>query len=279
MKDTVLVFGSGRSGTSWLCETMARPKGYRLLFEPEHEDHVPEGRVLTDQLLIPGNSFPDADKFLHKLYRNRIDNDWIAQHSFRKYKVHLWPFLVKKKIVKFVRCNLGMHYISEKFDGHIVYIQRNPYSTLYSQNRVKFPWLYDLSRFRQQPELCGALMEFYHFDITDAKYTALQKLAIRWSIENIFPFRYFKSSPLMQRIIVLNYEELINNVERYENLLQQTGLQKPANLLELMQKPSSKTHPMSGILNSEGIDYKNLFSENDLEEIDGILKTFGYTEL
>jgi len=120
-------------------------------------------------------------------------------------------------------------------------------------------------------------MEFYDFDITHTKYTDLEKLAIRWAIENIFPFRYFKSSPSMRKIIMLNYEELINNVERYENLLQQTGLQKPANLHELMQKPSSKTHPKSGILSSESTDYKNHFREIDLEEINGILKTFEYT--
>ena len=71
----------------------------------------------------------------------------------------LWPFLAKKKIVKFVRCNLGLHYISQvNINVPLVFIfERNPFSTIYSQNRVKFPWLYDLSRFTAQPELVKEL--------------------------------------------------------------------------------------------------------------------------
>src|SRR4030095_14156028 len=165
MKDIILVFGSGRSGTSWLSETMARPRGYRLLFEPEHEAHVPEGRLLADQLLLPGETHPEADKFLKKVFNNRIDNDWIAQHSYRKYKMHLWPFLVKKKIIKFVRCNLAMHYMAHKFQLPAVYIRRDPYTTIYSQRRVSFPWLTDLSKFASNDKISSKIKTISNSDL------------------------------------------------------------------------------------------------------------------
>jgi hypothetical protein len=275
MKNTVLVFGSGRSGTSWLAETMARPRGYRLLFEPEHEEHVPEGRALTDRLLMPGEQYPDADRFLIKLFKNRIDNDWIAQHSYRKYKMHLWPFIVKKKIVKFVRCNLAMHYIASKYNLPAVYIRRNPYSTIYSQNRVGFPWLFDLEKFKNQPEIVNGVKQLCGSDILNQELTNLQKLALRWAIENIFPFNYFRHPEKYSQLIFLEYESIKGNLDVYTNLLHRLCLQPPQDLIRQFHRPSSKTHPRSTILSGEAGEASPLFNGARMEEIDEILNLFG----
>jgi hypothetical protein len=275
MKNTVLVFGSGRSGTSWLSETMARPRGYRLLFEPEHEVHVPEGRVLTDRLLLPGSSYADADRFLIKLFKNHIDNDWIAQHSYRKYKMHLWPFIVKKKIVKFVRCNLSMHYMVQRFNLPSVYIRRNPYSTIFSQKRVDFPWLTDLTRFKNDPAIAKGVADMCGRDLLKKDLTYLQLLALRWAIENLLPFHMFPATAASSQLICMEYETLKGNMDQYINLLDQVGLQAPQDLAGQFRKPSSKTHPRSSIIVGENSDDSELFIAAELEEIDEILNHFG----
>ena len=274
INDVVLVFGSGRSGTSWLSETMAQPRGYRLLFEPEHEEHVPEGKVLTDRLLIPGEYYPEADQFLRRIFTNRIDNDWIAKCSNRKFKMHLWPFLIKRKIIKFVRCSLGMHYISQQINAPSIYIRRDPFSTIYSQNRVKFPWLYDLSRFKEQPELVKELEKRYGINILQSEFTDIEKLAIRWGIENIFPFQYFPQPLGDSKIISLDYEELAGNLDLYLEILSQVEFDAPSNLEKLFNRPSSKTHPKSNINKGNSANYKTLLTESDLEGIITVLRLF-----
>ncbi len=275
MKDKILVFGSGRSGTSWLAETMARPRGYRLLFEPEHDDHVSGGTVLTDRLLIPGKVYPDVDKFLLRLLRNRIDNDWIAQHSYRKYKIHLWPFLVKKIIIKFVRCNLGMHYMAHRFQVPVVYIRRDPYTTLHSQQRVKFPWLFNLDKFREQKELVDRVSEIGGKGLFEKELNPLQQLSLRWAIENLLPFHpRFQSSETIN-ITYLDYHMMKGNIPAYRELLDKLGLQVPVDLADRLGKPSSKTHPRS-IIHSDRTPDIALFTQREKAEIDSILEMFGY---
>ena len=273
-KDVVLVFGSARSGTSWLCETMAHPRGYRLLFEPEHEQHVPEGRILTDRFLIPEANYPDIDRFLKRVFANRIDNDWIAQNSYRKFKVHLWPFLTKKKVVKFIRCNLGLHYITSKFNVPLVFIQRNPFSTIYSQNRVRFPWLFDFSRFTAQHELVKELKERYDLDLNRSDYSDLERLAIRWGIENIFPFQYSHKKLGDSKIICIKYEDLSENLELYFDIISKLGLEPSSNLEKSFYRPSSKTHAKSNIHKGATANYDQLFSSSQMKEIAAILKRF-----
>src|SRR5690606_27664684 len=149
----VIVVGSARSGTSWLSETLAQPFRYRMLFEPDQETRTKRGHLLCDTWLTSKADSSEAYTYLKTVFKNRVDCDWIAQNSNRKFKRHLWPFVPKKFIIKFVRCNLSAHYINAEFDIPLIHIIRNPYDTIRSQQQVKFPWLYDLSHFAKQEKL------------------------------------------------------------------------------------------------------------------------------
>src|SRR5690606_31819878 len=105
------------------------------------------------------------DSYMKKIFSNKIDNDWIAQGSNRKFKRHLWPFIPKKYIIKFVRSNLSSHYISEKFKVPLIHIIRNPYDVVHSQQRVKFPWLLNLDYFREQEELVEMIYSNFKYDL------------------------------------------------------------------------------------------------------------------
>ena len=149
----VIILGSARSGTSWFSELIARQHRYRILFEPEHEHNTRDGTLLCDQYITTETTHPSIDAYLKKVFANRVDSDWIGQLSNRQWKRHLWPFIPKKYIIKFVRCNLAADYYARHFNIPVIFIIRNPYDVLASQQRVRFPWLYDLSRFQQQEPL------------------------------------------------------------------------------------------------------------------------------
>ena len=109
----IVILGSARSGTSWLSELMALQHRYRMLFEPEHEFNTENGKLICDRYLLKAHVSDAINDYLKRVFSNRVDSDWIAQLSNRKWKRHLWPFIPKKYVIKFVRCNLAAHYLSD----------------------------------------------------------------------------------------------------------------------------------------------------------------------
>jgi len=133
----IIVVGSARSGTSWLSETLAQPYRYRMLFEPEEETRTKNGYLLCDQWFTEPSDSAEAYAYLRRVFKNRVDCDWIAQNSNRKWKRHLWPFVPKQFIIKFVRCNLSAQYMNTIFNIPVIHIIRNPYDVIQSHQRAK----------------------------------------------------------------------------------------------------------------------------------------------
>ncbi len=266
----IIIVGSARSGTSWLTEIIASQHRYRLLFEPEHELNTKEGHLICDRYFE--DSIPDAaGKYLTLVFKNRVDNDWIAQCSNRNWKRHLWPFIPKKFIIKFVRTNLGAVAINETFDIPVIHIIRNPYDVLHSQQRVKFPWLYNLKHFKSQEHLVELIKNTCHFDIKEAKdYTPLEVLTIRWCIENVVPLKV--QQPKNKNYKVLKYEDLIEDIQLFLDLCQEFDIEPLKNIESVYKRPSSKTHPKSVIRGGSAPQQK--FTDSEYKAINQILKAF-----
>lgn len=267
-----VILGSARSGTSWLSENLAKPFRYRMLFEPEHDDNTPKGHLLTDKLFHNDKDVPkQASHYLHQVLKNRVDSDWIAQNSNRKYKMHLWPVIPKKFIVKFVRFNLAGSYIARDLSIPTVHIIRNPIDVVKSQKRVSFPWLLDFQYFLQQAELIEILKSEYNYDlsrINDKSET--EKLVVRWCIENVIPLEHFAFTH--ENFHIVKHEDLRNDINVYKNLCEDLGLEAVDNIEVEYTKPSSKTHPKSTI--HGGIDEREFLDENDLDLVRSLLKQF-----
>ncbi|MBD0823878.1 sulfotransferase family protein [Aestuariibaculum marinum] len=244
----LVILGSARSGTSWLTELIARQYRYRLLFEPEHEFNTEEGKLICDRFVTEANQQPEIKRYLTRVFRNRIDNDWMAQHSNRNWKRHLWPFIPKKFIIKFVRCNLLADYFNTTVSIPTIFIIRNPYDVLASQMRVKFPWLYDLSYFKSQDTLCDLILNEFGLDIRLLNgLTELETLCVRWCIENSIPFLGVKTAPLD----IYKYEDIVNDITLFKAICETYGM-TPVNHIEAIYRvPSSKTHPKSHVISGK----------------------------
>ncbi len=267
----IIIAGSARSGTSWLAEIIALQFRYRLLFEPEHEYQTQEGHLICDKFITEGILQNQQEEYFKKIFKNKIDSDWIAQISNRKLKMHLWPVVPKKYVIKFVRCNLSAHFMSSYFEIPLLFITRNPYDVILSQNRVKFNWLYNLNHFKRQKPITEVLESKYNFSWDEADgYSEIEILSLRWSIENKVVFDLHESDNSNLKIV--KYEDLKSDINLFYDLCKTYDLKPLSNLEELYSRPSSKTHPKSEIRNI----YKEK-SETDkqiLSEIKNVLKRF-----
>lgn len=264
----IAILGSARSGTSWFSEMIALQHRYRMLFEPEHEFNTKQGKLICDRFLTKDINSIAVNQYLNLVFSNKVDCDWIAQLSNRKYKRHLWPLIPKKYIIKFVRCNLSVNYLAKYFNIPVIFIIRNPYDVLASQQRVKFSWLYDLSWFESQDELCELIKTTYGYDLRKEKQLSdFEKLSLRWCIENSVPFLNENSN-----FELLKYENVNGNIEVYLNLCKRYNLKPLTNIQDVFEKPSSKTHRNSEVVT--GIKEKRKLSLEQYTILNNYLDIF-----
>lgn len=266
----IIIVGSARSGTSWLCELLAKPYRYRLLFEPEHEFNTKEGHLLCDRWISDAQEAGKGHNYLKRVFLNRIDNNWIAQLSNRKWKRHLWPLIPKRFIIKFVRCNLAANYINKTFKIPVIHIIRNPFDVIESQQRVRFPWLYDLSRFEKQKKLVTLVKEKYNFNLTNTVLLSdVEKLAVRWCLENIVTLDIYKNRNTNYKVV--KFEALRNDKQIYMNICKEFNLQTLPDIDAVYENPSSKSHSR-GLKGNK--PQKISLNQEELESISAILQTF-----
>lgn len=267
----VVIVGTARSGTSWLSETIANQYRYRMLFEPEQETRTKNGHLICDKWIQSKDESKNAHQYLKHVFANRVDCDWIAQNSNRRFKRHLWPGIPKKYIIKFVRANLLAKHINENFNIPVIHIIRNPYDVIQSQQRVKFPWLKDLSHFANQDKLVKLIKTNFNFDITTYKtWSDVEILCLRWCIENVLPLELLE--PYKGKSKVVRFEDLFSDIKVFYDLCDAFNIEAVDNLDELYRKPSTKVYPESNILNKK--DNATTLAEGELKKINRILDTF-----
>lgn len=267
----VIILGSARSGTSWLSEIMASQYRYRLLFEPEHETRTKKGYLICDKWDNDLQDSTTVRKYLNRVFSNTVDSDWIAQNSNRKFKRHLWPLIPKKFIVKFVRANLMANYFNNYFNIPVIHLIRNPYDVIQSQERVNFPWLYDLSHFVKQEKLKKVIKEKVGYDISNyEKLSPIEILTLRWCIENVLPIEIIKYTNALFKVV--RHEDLISNITVYKNLCEEFDIEPINNLDTYYRQPSTKTHSRSVILNSN--KRSGEWAKDDLTKVNAILDIF-----
>ena len=113
-RQTILIFGSIRSGTTWLAEVLSSLDGYIQIFEPLHPDYVPEvSRIFTDRnpYIPPHQDWPEGHSLFSKIHSGKLINSWImSQVSLLKI------FKAKRLVVKYVRGNLLLEWLVVNMD-------------------------------------------------------------------------------------------------------------------------------------------------------------------
>jgi hypothetical protein len=253
---------------------MAKVFRYRMLFEPEHTERTPNGHLVADQMITEDNhkDYKKGLSYLEQVFKNRVDSDWIAQNSNRKYKMHLWPLIPKHFIIKFVRGNLVAALLNQTYDIPVVHVLRHPLEVIKSQQRVKFPWLYDLSYFAKQEGLKQLLTEKYKIHIEEFKSKSeVEVLALRWCIENVVVLEDLKAGQ-SDSYHIIKHEDLRADVQVYKDLCATLGIEVLSTIDEDYKKPSSKAHPKSSVRGQR--DNREFLNDEEKGLVLGVLKQF-----
>jgi hypothetical protein len=273
-RKTILLFGSGRSGTSWLSNLLASPFRYRLLFEPFHTGHVPCAELVADRYYEPGQVPEHVVDFIFRALNDEIDNEWIAQSSYRKFRMHRWRFWPKVNIVKEVRGALLIPSIRALFGPSlpILVLVRHPGAVVESFMRVKFPWGFDVKMLLAQ----ARFQEKYDVpldQLADYATDPVGQLAVRWVIENGYLLQQAKTLG----VDLIFYEDLVQDrATSVRSLFMRYGLREPSRLDERVRQLSTTTHRRSPWQIGDGLSsWRQRMSASDVEQLETVLKVAG----
>jgi hypothetical protein len=137
VRDTIVVAGTGRSGTTWLGQILRELPDYKLLNEPLGVVSNPEAAKAGFQqrtYLHPEVEQPELAAYMEKVLTGRIPHSWKyrfkSQHPLGILREHVGQ---RKLIVKFTRGLRLLHWLNRQFSVRgIVVIIRHPCAVIAS---------------------------------------------------------------------------------------------------------------------------------------------------
>ena len=206
IENTIVVSGSGRSGTTWLAEQICRGTSSRLLWEPFSPFKVPEiGKRWHNSQYLSAHRSESVDRELaQKILRGRIQNPWINSRNNKLSS--------GRRVVKGIRSNLLLNWLKQEFpEARYLLLIRHPYSVAYS--RKTLGWEARLSDFTNQEALMEDWLHPYEY-LLHSSLNKFEQHVVRWCVENYLPLR-------KGGVEIYFYENLVSDWEKESQLLAQ----------------------------------------------------------
>lgn len=249
VRNSILVCGSGRSGTTWLGEMINSRNEFRTVFEPFHPDRVRAWAKYPQRCYLRST---DDDESIFEaasmILSGKIRDAWPSTHNTK--------FLATKRIIKEISINNSLPYIKTKFpDLKIVFIHRDPFSV--ARSRLKLGWhresdpsvVTDLSVFTSQPLLMSDYLHPFKQILLDKTLTDLEKEIAFWCAENYIPLNHMEEDATFLKV---SYERLVVDPAReFARVFSFLNLTSPRNIEKKLMIPSTTT---SDALRTEGVD-------------------------
>lgn len=211
-KRNVILFGSGRSGTTWVSQIISA-SGLELIFEPFHHSNVPEARHFGQYpTYLTRNENTHFKNLLINGFQGKIRNSWTLRQNVGE----------ERKVIKTIRSNLIIDWVKANIDAFTILIIRNPYATILSQ--IKQNWYND-----QEPDLVEALTKNSKLNrdflkelvsIFPNKYSLIDLISFQWCVQNYVPL----NQKILKEDEIIRYETIIDDpLNEIEKLLTQLG--------------------------------------------------------
>lgn len=302
-----IIAGSGRSGTTWILDTLAETNGLRTVFEPLHPEVIPQASKFAYRYLDKSASEPELENFMRNVFSGKISGLWTDYRELpqnirpdlkkitswnslysmlHNYKKLLHSFLLfrKKKnsplIIKFIRANLMLDWLTHNFQAKIIFVVRHPGAVAVSKILRASPHWDFFSPLHQR------LTQQYKNDI-DLLNTYLSKYkqvfswnlsevgghTLLWCIENILPVYQAQQEGRP----VFFYEDIVTSPQKY--FIKIAAELKLNNVPDLsaITRPSQQAYsdPNERIQGEKQVvKWLSYISEEQLNEIDNILSFF-----
>lgn len=251
IKSTVLVAGTGRSGTTWIGDVVAAATHKRVLFEPflvDHNDtlilarsgkhHIhPDIHNYSKYLRGDEPNIRQYDKDIERILVGNVKGGWVNQD------VHLGVYF--GRVVKEIRANLMIGYIARKWpELKVILVIRNPIDVVESMlQQAMLGWLFDWhpNAFLQQANLMHDYLGSVH-DLLKEGHPISQRLAIRWCIENCVALDQISG---LANVLVVQYEDLCRHPQAWVRISEHLGRDTWDNdkAQEMMSKPTHTSRP------------------------------------
>jgi hypothetical protein len=198
---TLLLVGSGRSGSTWLSEVLVEAFSCRLIFEPLRSDVVPLSKNM------PWGSYVDAgddDAEFHRVME-RILTGRVRNPIVDAFNVYRFP---QRRLVKEIRATNLLPWTHAQFpEVPVIYLLRHPVATAWSATELG--WKPFLSEFLRQERLMDGPLAPYrdviarHGDDPDL----FHRHVLRWCLENSVPIGQLEPGS----VHVVFYENLVED--------------------------------------------------------------------
>ena len=262
---SLLVAGTGRSGTAWVSEIVNYANAFRYMFEPFHPYEVPICKHFRyRQYLRPDCSDPAYVEPARAILSGRIRNAWID--SFNK------KIIARRRLINDIRANLLLRWIAEQFPGvPIVLVLRHPCAV--AASRLALHWDAHLEEFLAQDALVEDFLEPFrsHIEAADSDF---ERQIYLWCVENYVPLHQFRRG----EIHLAFYENFIERPSfEVERLFGYLGMELRKHVFAAVERASPLSRRVSAVVTGENAldHWKTDVSPAKVELALGITKSFG----
>jgi len=218
--EAIVIAGSGRSGTTWIQNSLAEILRYQPIFEPLNPNFVNEAKLLLgveqggepvvySPYLRANGLYPEWDTLLTQALTGNIRNYWTEKKRY--------TLLPKGYITKFIRANFMLGYISNNYNPKIIFVMRHPCAVIFS--RMRLNWQANKSNLFYQPEIIEDYLRPYLSDIENEN-DPVGIHAIWWALEQLIALDELKK----QNYFFTHYEDiLLSNKQKLDEIIHWIG--------------------------------------------------------
>jgi len=270
-RQTVLLAGAGRSGTTWVEEVINSDNDYRMMFEPFHSKYVD---LLTEwnyvqYLRVNENN----EKFLKpatSILTGNIRNDWIDKFNKRIFS--------QKRLIKDIRAQFILKWIKHNFpEIPIILLLRHPCAV--ANSRLKLGWNTHLEDILVQDDLMEDFLNPFKEKLENAKDKDLfDRHIYMWCIQNYIPLKQFNEG----EVLVIFYEDICINPEtEIERIFSFIGEEISSKTIDKVKKPSALSQKDSAVVSGTDLvgSWRKNISNDQIERAFEILSIFGLQKI
>jgi hypothetical protein len=268
---SIIIAGTGRSGTTWLASLISSQIACRTMFEPFHSGRIAQfSKYHLFHYMRPQKQDDDFYEYAHNVLSGNIRHPWIDWQNER-----LFP---KYRLVKEIRANLFLKWLHNNFPKTpLVFILRHPCAVVLSRMEMKWATTSDIQPFLSQEELILDHIED-KLDLINRAATIEEKHAIIWCVSNYVPLRQFEQDELH----VVFYESLCTQPEvELPRLFAGIGLEFKPSLLDIVNRPSPTAWVTSAVVTGENkiSRWKRELTPGQIDSVLRIVHEFGMDTL
>jgi len=286
-KNTILILGAPRSGTTWLMEIICCIPNYTSVFEPLKPLWFPESikyGIIPGIYYSPNEKWEEGKQYLSQIFNGQKTNCFPIQKN--NLKTIMQRLLANKIVVKSIRLNQMLPWINKNFNlRKILFIIRHPCAVIASQIKSRWCGYYNetfpyLDSYPSKEIIFNRVskIDFLNHDIREKikQIKTLEEiLAVAWCLDNYILLVNKRSIPWT----VISYESLVKNFKNeIINLFKEIGEEKiPKIVYKLEKKPTFVTFPKDfSKINNKPDQLSKWKKELTKTQIDNILNIVSY---